>query len=283
MKEEKSQSNAIQLIHIGNLIHQKGIVDLSSMPNYGNSLSAEDDLITGNKIALLVGDFLIANTHRLISEIRDSKVQELVSRAICDVVDASFIGSQDKHSNSLPFEPGMIPNRIDMSFENSEKPVKLEGRSGTAEDEWMIRQILHRGFLIAKGCQSSAILSGRGSQSVQKNCFELGKSLFLTWQAFVELKSFRDTPFDGGKVNLTSAPFLFHLSHEPSLYKEICDESNSESGLNHASLHAKVVNGRGMAETEKLLEKLKSTTHGELSSFPASQGKSEIENILSDF
>jgi geranylgeranyl pyrophosphate synthase len=58
---QQSLSSSIQMIHIGNLIHQKGMFDLSQMPDHGNSLSADDDLITGNKIALLAGDFLLAN------------------------------------------------------------------------------------------------------------------------------------------------------------------------------------------------------------------------------
>jgi geranylgeranyl pyrophosphate synthase len=201
-----------------------------------------------------------------------------------DVVDASFIGSQDLNNNSLPYEPSRIPDQVDISFEESEKPVKLVGTSGNAENEWMFRQILYRGFLIAKGCQASAVLSGLGTQTVQRNCFELAKHLFLSWQAFVELKSFSgNVPIEEFNVKLISAPVLFHLSHEPSLHKQICDESQSREGLDHESLYIKVLNGPGVTETEKLLEKLKARTHSELLNFPPSDEKKEIENILKEF
>lgn len=282
--KQTSLSSAIQLIHIGNLIHQKGMSDLHKMSNFGNDLSAEDDLIMGNKIALLAGDFLLANAQIKITKMRDADVLKIISRAMCDVVDASFIGKQDENNNPLPFEPGRIPDRVDISFEESEKPVKLTGRSGKAENEWMFRQILYRGFLIAKGCQASAVLSGGGTQKIQKNCFELGKNLFLSWQAFVELKSFSDDiPIDGFNVNLTSAPVLFHLNQEPSLYRQIYEESHSRDGLDHEKLYKKVLNGPGIADTKKLLEKLKAQTHKELLNFSESEEKAEIQNILGDF
>lgn len=68
--KQKSLSNAVQLIHIGNLIHQRGIFDLSVFPNYGNDLRSDDDLILGNKIALLAGDFLLASAQMKITLMR---------------------------------------------------------------------------------------------------------------------------------------------------------------------------------------------------------------------
>jgi geranylgeranyl pyrophosphate synthase len=69
-RKQQSLSNAIQLIHIGNLVHQKGICDLSKTPDFGNSLPADHDLILGNKMALLAGDFLLANAQIKITQMR---------------------------------------------------------------------------------------------------------------------------------------------------------------------------------------------------------------------
>lgn len=67
---QQNLSNAIQLIHIGNLVHQRGIYDLSQFSNFGNSLPEDHDLILGNKIALLAGDFLLANAQIKIGQMR---------------------------------------------------------------------------------------------------------------------------------------------------------------------------------------------------------------------
>lgn len=68
--KQQSLSNAIQLIHIGNLVHQKGIFDLSKVEDFGNSLPPDHELILGNKVALLAGDFLLANAQMKITLMR---------------------------------------------------------------------------------------------------------------------------------------------------------------------------------------------------------------------
>lgn len=220
-------------------------------------------------------------SYRIIVSHRNDEVLKIISTAMCDIIDYSFIGQQDVNNNPLPFKPGQIPKATNPSFENSQQPIKLEGNSGTAVDEWMFRQILHRGFLIAKGCQASAVLA-KQPMSIQKNCFELGKYFYLTWQAFVETESFEVESFHSDiKVNLLSAPVLFHLNCEPSLHKTLVDDSNALDGIDDKILFHKVSNGPGMEQARNLTAKLKRKTQNYLQHFAASDEKSKIENILS--
>lgn len=69
-QKQQSLANAVQLIHLGNLVHQKGILDLSKAPNFGNDLPENHNSILGNKIALLAGDFLLANAQIKITKMR---------------------------------------------------------------------------------------------------------------------------------------------------------------------------------------------------------------------
>lgn len=69
-QKQQSLANSVQLIHIGNLVHQKGIFDLSKIPNCGNDLPENHDWILGNKIALLAGDFLLAHAQIKITQMR---------------------------------------------------------------------------------------------------------------------------------------------------------------------------------------------------------------------
>lgn len=279
-KDQQNLAHAIQLIHIGNLVHQKGIHDLSKVPNYGNSLPADHDLILGNKIALLAGDFLLANAQMKITKMRHDEVLKIISRAMCDVVDSNFVGTHSKTDLPLPFKPGKIPKMTSASFEDSMKPVKLEGSSGSAEDEWMIRQMSSRGFLITKGCHATCVLA-KQPVNFQKNCFELGKFFFLTCQAFDELEIYKTPiPLENFEVNLLSAPLLFHLNHEPLLYKTIVQQANSYDGIDHVTLFHKIVNGPGIDATEKLINKLKRETEKQLNSFSSSEAKSDFESIL---
>lgn len=70
LEHQKDLTSAVQLIHIGNMVHQKGIFDLSSFKNFGNNLPSNHDLILGNKLALLAGDFLLANAQMKITQMR---------------------------------------------------------------------------------------------------------------------------------------------------------------------------------------------------------------------
>lgn len=69
-QQQQSLSNAVQLIHIGNLVHQQGVYDLSKIPNFGNDLPENHDLILGNKVSLLAGDFLLANAQIKVTQLR---------------------------------------------------------------------------------------------------------------------------------------------------------------------------------------------------------------------
>lgn len=168
-------------------------------------------------------------------------------------------------------------------FGSSLAPTKLVENIGTAEDEWMIRQILHRGSLIAKGCQISAILAKQPIE-VQENCFELGKYFYLTWQAFADLKPFiSDAAENDVELNLISAPVLFHLTFDPNLYDKIIKESQTISGIDHRLLYQTIKNGPGIEKTEKLIRKLKVETIKHLQYFPATDKRQKIEDFLKDF
>lgn len=85
------------------------------------------------------------------------------------------------------------------------------------------------------------------------------------------------------EVNLLSAPTLFHLSHEPSLYDVIVLEADSLDGIDHSRLHNKIINGPGMELTDKLVQKLKVKTETHLKNFIDCDEKSEIEKMLKQF
>jgi decaprenyl-diphosphate synthase subunit 2 len=212
--------------------------------------------------------------------LRDAESFEIMTSAMRDIVDSNFIGENDADGSPLPFEPGQIPKMKIESFETSLHPIKLEG---TAEDEWMFRQIIHRGNLIAKGCRVVSLLA-KSPQSVQRNCFDLGKYLYLTWQAYVDFETFKSESFQPGeKLNLTSAPVLFHLQHEPSLHAAILKQSKTSEGVDYQTVYHEVLNGPGLQETKKLLNKLKKNTRKYLTNFESSEENNKIKLILKDF
>lgn len=60
LHSQRGLAEVTEMIRTSHLIHQ-GMVNLQSLANSGNELSAESDMIFGNKIALLGGDYLLGN------------------------------------------------------------------------------------------------------------------------------------------------------------------------------------------------------------------------------
>lgn len=202
---------------------------------------------------------------------------------MCDIIDSYFLVSHDKNGDPMPLQPGNIPNSFSVDFEHSTTPMEAKGSTGTAEDEWMLRHTAHRGFLIAKGCQATAVLA-KQPVTVQRHCFELGKFLHLTWQAFVDKESFKiGQPIETFKTSLISAPVLFHFHHDRKLYDQVIDESKTTEGIDYANLYNRVLNGPGVKATDKLVKKLKAKARSHIQSFEVSDARSKIEEMLNEF
>ena len=206
---------------------------------------------------------------------------KIISSAICDIIDSSFIGKSNKNGLPIPFQPGKGLKMKKKSFDSILKPVESEPK-GTASDEWVLRQTLYRGNLISKGALANTLLAKKSLQ-LQKNSFEIALNMYLCWQAYVDLQAFTDINSEKNmEFLLSSAPVLFHLEKNPSIYGTLLSQSMTSED-NYESLFTGVCRGTGVNETENLLTKLVKNTRKLLTEFEKSEEKSHLENILSDF
>jgi decaprenyl-diphosphate synthase subunit 2 len=60
LHSQRGLAEVTEMIRTSSLIHQ-GLVNLQTLANSGNELSADSEMIFGNKIALLGGDYLLGN------------------------------------------------------------------------------------------------------------------------------------------------------------------------------------------------------------------------------
>ena len=58
-----------EMIRMAHLIHQK-LINLQTLKQFGNELESDSELITNNKIGLLVGDFLLGNAMLQLAKLR---------------------------------------------------------------------------------------------------------------------------------------------------------------------------------------------------------------------
>nr|KAF6341800.1 decaprenyl diphosphate synthase subunit 2 [Myotis myotis] len=88
---QRSLAEITELIHTALLVH-RGIVNLSELQSSDGPLK---DMHFGNKIAILSGDFLLANACNGLALLQNTKVVELLASALRDLVQGVY------HENSI--------------------------------------------------------------------------------------------------------------------------------------------------------------------------------------
>lgn len=95
---QRSLAEVTEMIHMANLIH-KGVVNLS---DYLESDQREkNDMEFGNKMAVLSGDFLLANACTELATLNNTHVVESMSLAITDLMEAEFTDLRNDNGESL--------------------------------------------------------------------------------------------------------------------------------------------------------------------------------------
>ncbi|CAO1377027.1 unnamed protein product [Diamesa serratosioi] len=282
LNTQRTIAEITEILRLANLVHQR-VINLQILCNAGNDLSSDSDMIYGNKIAVLGGDFLFGTANLRISSLRNQDISELISTAIRDLADSSFIGDHDDQNIPLPSDPALyntdhkcVGNVDDI---NNTLPFKIDGFMNDPECEWELRTILSGGSLLGKSCQSALILS-KQPQEFQRNAYLFGKHVALAWQASTDLEPFKCAQMITDNISLISAPVLFQLKHDHELYKEIKKGIKSVENIDFSRIFEEVKNGPGLEKTHELQGKhiLKAMT--ELYKFPSSEARTALENVI---
>lgn len=151
---------------------------------------------------------------------------------------------------------------------------------GHPEREWSFRHTLSSGSLLGKSCQGTLKLAGL-PKSLQKQGYFFGKHLALAWQASMDLEPFRvqELPHNSS-YSLVSAPILYHLDHDPSLYDEIKKGRRSVDDINYAKVHRIVRAGPGIEKTQQLQRIHSKSAMKVLDEFPPSDARNALQNII---
>ncbi|KAL9700960.1 hypothetical protein quinque_004401 [Culex quinquefasciatus] len=286
LHSQRALAEITEMIRTAHLVHQ-GLVNLQPLANAGNELSGDSDMIFGNKIALLSGDYLLGNACLQLAGLRNQTLIELISSSLRDMAESNFIGDRDVQNNPLPTAPGGQPSAVhasgDLGFgdlEDNTQPMSIKDVMGNPEKEWSLRHILGAGSLLGKSCQGALILAGQAVE-LQKQGYLFGKHLSLAWQACIDLEPFSSPNLPPGTTfSLVSAPVLFHLEHDPSLYEEIKKGQQSVDDIDYAKIHAEVIKGPGLDKTRALQKKHSLAAMTVLNELPPSDARTALQNII---
>ncbi|XP_052871705.1 all trans-polyprenyl-diphosphate synthase PDSS2-like [Anopheles cruzii] len=290
LQSQRGLAEITEMIRTAHLVHQ-GLVNLQSFAGAGNELASDSDTIFGNKIALLSGDYLLGNACLQLAGLRNQALIELISSAVRDLAESSFLGVRDQQNNPLPSKPlpeaeraaGASGVEVDLSFGDlvdNIQPLSLAGVMGDPEKEWSLRHILGAGTLLGKSCQGAMMLAGQ-PEAMQRRGYMFGKHLSLAWQACLDLEPFiGDHLPAGGRFSLVSAPVLFQLAHDPGLYVEIEKGLESIDNVDYQAIHAAIVKGPGLERTRALQQKHSQAAMVVLNDLPSSDARTALQNII---
>lgn len=199
------------------------------------------------------------------------------------MTDSSFIGDHDEQNNPLPSDPARYNSdyngEANVDEINNTLPFKIDGFMNDPENEWQLRTVLSGGSLLGKSCQSALMLS-KHSEELQRHAYLFGKHVALAWQASTDLEPFKYEQMTTDRINLISAPVLFHLKHDPTLYNEIRNGIKSVDNIDYLKIFQEVRKGPGLEKTQELQGKhiLKAMT--ELYKFTPSDARAALENVI---
>ncbi|XP_065087154.1 all trans-polyprenyl-diphosphate synthase PDSS2-like [Ochlerotatus camptorhynchus] len=290
LHSQRALAEVTEMIRTASLVHQ-GLVNLQPLANSGNELSSDSEMIFGNKIALLSGDYLLGSSVAKLSDLNNQELIELMSSSVRDLAESNFIGDRDMQNNPLPSNPKLgstssagQSNNDDLGFEDVEDNIQslnIENVLGNPEREWSLRHILAAGSLLGKSCQGALILAGQPVK-LQKQAYLFGKHLSLAWQACIDMEPFSSPNLSPGvRFSLISAPVMFHLEHDPTLYEEIIKMGReSVDNIDYVKIHSEVIKGPGLEKTCNLQKKHSLAAMAVLNELPPSDARTALQNII---
>nr|KAF6462716.1 decaprenyl diphosphate synthase subunit 2 [Molossus molossus] len=238
---QRSLAEITELIHTALLVH-RGIVNLNELQSSDGPLK---DMHFGNKIAILSGDFLLANACNGLAVLQNTKVVELLASALRDLVQGVY------HENSTSAKENYITNDIGIST-------------------WKEQTFLSHGALLAKSCQAAMELAKHDAE-VQDMAFQYGKHMAMSHKINSDLQPFiKEKTSDSMTFNLNSAPVVLH---QEILGRDLWIRQIGE-------LRETIKAGKGVTSAIDLCRYHGNKALGALESFPPSEARSALENIV---
>uniref|UniRef100_A0A2K5P6Q6 Decaprenyl diphosphate synthase subunit 2 n=1 Tax=Cercocebus atys TaxID=9531 RepID=A0A2K5P6Q6_CERAT len=248
---QRSLAEITELIHTALLVH-RGIVNLNELQSSDGPLK---DMQFGNKIAILSGDFLLANACNGLALLQNTKVVELLASALMDLVQGVY------HENSTSKE-SYITDDIGIST-------------------WKEQTFLSHGALLAKSCQAAMELAKHDAE-VQDMAFQYGKHMAMSHKINSDVQPFiKEKTSDSMTFNLNSAPVVLHQEFlGRDLWIKQIGEAQVFFFFDYAKLRERIKAGKGVTSAIDLCRYHGNKALEALESFPPSEARSALENIV---
>uniref|UniRef100_A0A8C8B8R4 Decaprenyl diphosphate synthase subunit 2 n=1 Tax=Otus sunia TaxID=257818 RepID=A0A8C8B8R4_9STRI len=250
---QRSLAEITELIHTAFLVH-RGIVNIGELKSCDGPLK---DMQFGNKMAVLSGDFLLANACTSLAQLQNTKVVELISSAIGDLVQGIY-------------------------YENSKSPEENCLTDDISISTWKEQVFLSHSALLAKSCQAAMELA-KHSAEIQDMAFQYGKHMSMSHKLHSDLQPFvKESSSDTMAFSLNSAPAVLHqefLGREAWI-KQIREAQGRGNIMDYKKLQEAIKAGKGVTSAIDLCRCHGNSALAALESFPPSEARAALANIV---
>ncbi|NJR68682.1 MAG: solanesyl diphosphate synthase [Synechococcales cyanobacterium CRU_2_2] len=237
-----------EMIHTASLVHDD-VVDESALrrgvPTVHSSFT--------NRVAVLAGDFLFAQSSWYLANLDNLTVVKLLSQVIMDLAEGEILQGLNRFDSDLTLET------------------------------YLEKTYYKTASLIANSSKAAGVLSG-ASDEIQERLYQYGRGLGLAFQIVDDILDFTASEEALGKPagsdlkqgNLT-APVLYALEEQPALAALIEREFNQEGDWEKA--FAAVHQSRGIERSRELAKHHAKAAADALDGLPASSSRQVLVRL----
>lgn len=216
-----------EMIHTASLVHDDVIDEANTRRG-----SASVNAVWGNKMSVLVGDFILARATQILCSIGKPNVISVMASIIEDLVLGEFMQMSVAPSDVTPTQ------RMNAYIEKTHRKTAS---------------------LFASSCRSAAILADSANIKLHQTAYEYGRNLGIAFQLADDLLDFISTSDEMGKpvaadlkLGLATAPVLYACEQYPELVTMLLRKFKQDGDAERA--REIVVNSDGMSKTRQLID-----------------------------
>ena len=195
LPSQRRLAEITELIHTASLLHDD-VIDHSTLRRSEPSAN----ILFGNKMAVLAGDFLLGRASVALARLRDPEVTELLATVIANLIEGEF-----------------------MQLKNTALDEKEPRWSEENVSYYLQKTYLKSASLISKSCRAAALLAHSAPEVVDA-AYTYGRNLGLAFQLVDDMLDYTTSGSELGKpagadleLGLATAPLLFAWKERPEL------------------------------------------------------------------
>ncbi|MCM3163106.1 heptaprenyl diphosphate synthase component II [Metabacillus litoralis] len=249
IERAKHVAVALETIHMASLVHDD-VIDDAELRRGKPTVKSRYD----NRIAMYTGDYLLARSLEVMTNIEDPLAHKILSQAIVDVCLGEIEQIKDKY-------------QFDQTLRTYLRRIKRK----TA-------------LLIAVSCQLGAVSTG-ASEDVHRKLYWFGYYVGMSFQITDDILDFTSTAEELGKPvgsdllqgNIT-LPVLFALE-DPTMKREIEKISMKTTPVDMQPILEKILNSEVIEKSAQVSEKYLQKAFRILEELPKNRARSTLQSI----